>query len=501
VGSDTPERELTLEAGPEFQLPSLFGVDRGLAIRLRSPERLVTTYYDTEDLRLARWGANLRQRRSEGWTVELPAESSSPVLARSEITVPGEGDSPPDELVDLVRGLTRAADLRARTRLSTRRRRVELFGTGPEPLAGVVEDDVSVHHDGHASRSAFREIEVEIGDATTPALLDALVARLRLAGAGAASSTSRYIRSLDPGASPAPEVEVPELRAGSASVGDVVRDAIARSVVRLIRHDPIVRLDTDPEGVRRARVATRRLRSDLRTFRKVVDDGWATSLRDELGWLASLLGTVRDGDVLLERLRRHALELPDAARPGATEVLATLEAARDGSHRTLLETIRGERYLALLERLIAAANDPALRPEAGAPAEAVLRTLARRPWHSLERHVAALGASPSDEELHDIRIRTERARYAAEAAAPLLGPHVRAFAKAAARLQDVLGELNGAVVAESWLREWVQAHASSTGATAATGLMACERAEAERWRRAWRDAWEELASPELHAWM
>ena len=56
----------------------------------------------------------------------------------------------------------------------------------------------------------------------------------------------------------------------SPTAGAVVRYAIAASVARLLRHDPIVRVGGDPEGVHQARVATRRLRSDLRGIKKEV---------------------------------------------------------------------------------------------------------------------------------------------------------------------------------------------------------------------------------------
>ena len=85
----------------------------------------------------------------------------------------------------------------------------------------------------------------------------------------------------------------------------------ASGVIRLMRHDPVVRLDTDPEGVHHARVATRRLRSDLRTFRTVLDQEWTAALREELGWLGGELGAARDAGVLLERLTAHVGELPE----------------------------------------------------------------------------------------------------------------------------------------------------------------------------------------------
>jgi len=80
----SPERELKLAATPDFRMPSIYGLV-GPIVRQAPPERNETTYYDTDDLRLARWGASLRHRRGEGWTVKLPAERDAPFLVRPEI--------------------------------------------------------------------------------------------------------------------------------------------------------------------------------------------------------------------------------------------------------------------------------------------------------------------------------------------------------------------------------------------------------------------------------
>jgi CHAD domain-containing protein len=279
-----------------------------------------------------------------------------------------------------------------------------------------------------------------------------------------------------------------------------VRRAIALSVIRLIRHDSVMRLDADPEGVHQARVATRRLRSDLRTFGPLVEPEFASALRDELGWLAGILGDVRDGDVLLARLRRRTSDLPEVDRQAADAVLETLQADRDAAHATLLEALTSRRYVELLDRLVDAANDPTLRKEADEPAAVVVPGLVRRPWHKLAKRVKAVADTPSDEKLHAVRIRTKRVRYAAEAAAPIVGKQARTFAQAAADLQDVLGDLNDAVVAAAWLDAWATAHPreSTRGAEA---LAAIERAAAERLRGEWRPAWEKLESPKLRTWM
>lgn len=299
---------------------------------------------------------------------------------------------------------------------------------------------------------------------------------------------------------PPPEVVVPRLASG-ATAGDVVRRAIAASVARLLEHDTVIKLDTDPEGVHQARVATRRLRSDLRTFRPLVDREWASALRGELGWLAQELGVVRDGDVMLERMRMRAAQLPGADARGAAPVLATLEAARGEAHAGLLETLRGKRYLALRDRLVAAANAPSLLLEADVPARTVLPGLVRRPWRRLARRVKALGDQPADDELHAVRIEAKRVRYAVEAVAPLLGHRARAFARAAAALQDVLGELNDAVVAEAWLRGWAVRNPPTLAAFAAGELAGLERASAQETRACWQKAWRELSSPKLRSWI
>jgi len=490
----SPERELKLRADAGFRMPSIYGLG-GSTVRSAPPERNDSTYYDTDDLRLARWGASLRHRPGEGWTVKLPAERDAPFLERPEIVFSGNGGRPPEGAVELVRAFVRDEELRVRVRMTTIRRRTGLHDADGRLIGGVVDDAVSVLDD---SPSSFRELEVEIGDEMTPTLLDALVERLRRAGAGSPDQTAKYIRALAEHAPLAPEIPVADL-IGDASAGDVVRRAIALSAIRLIRHDSVVRIDIDPEGVHQARVATRRLRSDLRTFRSLVDPTFASSLRDELKWLGSCLGAVRDGDVMLRRIRAHLASL-HVDEADATAVLETLTTTRNEAYARLLETLRSERYVELLERLVEAANAPALADAASAPAADVVPGLVRHPWRVLEKHVQKLGAEPSDTQLHDIRIRTKRARYAAEAAAPIVGKPARSFARAAASLQDELGELNDAVVAARWLDGWCASRLPNETSTA-VAMAAGERADAARRRERWRDAWEKLAAPELRAWM
>ena len=76
-----------------------------------------------------------------------------------------------------------------------------------------------------------------------------------------------------------------------------------------------------------------------------------------------------------------------------------------------------DEYVGLLDRLVEAGTEPKLTLAASAPAAKVLPDLVAVPWKRLRRDARRLGAEPADEELHALRIRAKRARYAAEAAA------------------------------------------------------------------------------------
>jgi CHAD domain-containing protein len=486
------EREIKLSVAPSFRLPALGDGGEGVEAVPAPPQRLSATYFDTDDLRLARWGASLRRRTVEGWTVKLPVEADGQLLAREELTFPGPAGRPPEAAVNLVRAYIRTAPLHPQARLRTLRRRTELQDPHGRVLAELVDDEVSVL-DGRRIAIRFREIEVEAVDGTPPGLLGEVAARLREAGAGASEATPKVARALGPRATAPPDVTVPALPPG-AMAGDVVRRAIAASVLRLIRHDPGMRLDRDPEDVHQARVATRRLRSDLRTFRGLVHAEWASRLRDELGWLAGILGGVRDRDVMLERMVRQADGLAEASRRHVAGILATLRAARAEAHAALLETLRGDRYLALLDGLVEAANAPMLLPEAELPATDVLPGLVRQPLRALTRQVKALHDGGSEDELHQVRIRAKRARYAAEAVAPVLGKRARATARAAAGLQETLGQHQDAVVAERWLRAWAQTRRSVSAAFTAGELAGLERAAAADARARWPEAWRAVST-------
>ena len=485
-------RQLTLGASPAFRLPELSGLAEGVVATPEDDARLETTYYDTADLRLARWGLVLRNR-GRRWLLAIPLGGEQPP---AELWFDGRARRPPDAALTLLRAYLRGQPVEPVARLSSWCRRVALVDGAGRRLADVTDDEVSVLQ-GRRVAARFREVEIALQPAGDP-LLAALLERLRGAGAGRVDRTPQHIRVLGPAAMGAPDVAVPELPSEPAAA-DVVRRAMAAAIQLVLRHDALVRLGGDPEHVHQARVGTRRLRSHLRTFRTLLEPAWAEELRTELGWLAAELGAVRDLEVLHERLLQLVASLPAADVRPAAALAATLTAEMDAARTRLLETMSTRRYYDLVDRLGEAAARPALVEAADQPAAQVLPDLVRRPWSRLRQAVRALDERPPDEELHRVRILAKRVRYAAEAAAPAVGSEATRFGKLAAGLQEVLGEHQDSVTMQAWLR--AAAGGGRRRAFVAGELHAIEAARAESSRARWPEAWRRLKRPSARAWI
>lgn len=485
-----PEGRVTLAVPPAFHLPALDDPGQAWTVGEETEQRLESVYWDTVDLRLARWGCSLRHRSGEGWTLRLPG----PDGGRPPLPFEGAARHPPDAAAALVRAYARRSALQPAVRLSTWRRLVPLQDEAGETLLTVTDDEVSILQ-GRRVAARFREVSVAAAD-EEGALVDVVVARLNAAGAAVTRAIPNHIRALGPIAS-VPEVPTPAL-AAAPRAGDVVTAAIAAAVTTLMLRDPGVRLGGDPEDVHQARVALRRLRSHLRTFKALVEPEWAARLRQEVGWLAGELGGVRDREVLLERLEAEIESLEPGDRRVAGNLTDRLRTELEGARAELRAAFDSDRYLDLLELLIEAARSPRLTPDAAAPAGALLPALVRGPWRALRRDVQALPADPPDEALHHVRIRAKRARYAAEAAAEVAGAPAARFAKRAAALQSVLGEHQDSVVAQDWIRE---AAGRGSRAFVAGFLYGLEYGHARQARAEWPAAWHKLSRRKLRTWM
>ncbi len=447
---------------------------------------LTSTYYDTVSHDLAESGITLRRRIDHGvskWQLKLPL-----IDDRLEVEVVDRRSSPPSALLDLLvlhldgRPLVPVAVIR------TRRTGIRVQGD-QGPIADVTVDHAFVMNHGAVSQR-FRELEIERINGEDTSLSD-LERQLRRAGADDHDGRPKLFRALS---LPAMELDPPP--APDAPVIEHVTRALARHVRWLAAHDPGTRLGQEPESLHQMRVATRQLRALLHTARPLLAADWVASFEDDLAWLSGVLGPARDLDVQLAYFRDEAGTLDARDRAPLLRFLEHLEARRGEIAQTLRHDLTSPRYLALISRLKTAPRHPAV-----VNSTLTLNELAKREFKKVRKTIRGAGASPNPEVVHRIRIKTKRARYAAELAKPAVGKPATRFIKQARALSDILGMHQDAFQAEAHVRAFLK-HSSNVRAAFVAGRMVeRQRARRKEARKAMTTVAKRLLKRGKQAWM
>ncbi|WP_247828657.1 CHAD domain-containing protein [Arthrobacter antioxidans] len=471
-------------------LPGVGRVDQPVEFRLEAE------YFDTEDLRLASRRITVRRRtggEDAGWHLKIPAGPDE----RHEHHEPlgRKADGVPTTLLDLIRVHVRDRALVPVARLTTRRIVHHLHGEDGGVLADLMDDRVQADVLLPAPAGLhWREWEIELVDGSID-LLDAAQARVTDAGARPSAHSSKLERTLgsmlrtvaDGRPTPTPD----------GPAGDVLLAYLHEQLTVLEQQDPQVRQDA-PDAVHRMRVATRRVRSVLGTYRSLLEDAGAVRLlREELKWLAGVLGRARDAEVMHARLKEMLADEPADLLLGPVERRVDLELG-DGyrkAHARALKALDSERYFRLVDTLESLLAAPALTARAAEPAARVIPELLNRDIrrlraavHEARHHPAGLGDHPA---LHQARKDAKRLRYAAEAAAPVGRKKIARVADAALGIQKILGEHQDSVVTRDLLRRLGAATSQqgengfTYGRLHALEQVAALRAES-RFRREWK---------------
>jgi CHAD domain-containing protein len=240
--------------------------------------------------------------------------------------------------------------------------------------------------------------------------------------------------------------------------------------------------DGDPDAVHDMRVAVRKLRSTLRTYRGFWPRERAEKVRSELKWLADRLGTVRDGQVM-EATLRDALraEPPELViGPVAARLQRRIAAETLPARERLAETIDDVHFRALMADV-----DALLLRE---PERVKGRWITRRAGKALGKADRLMDradrAADGDRDvgLHEARKAYKRGRYAVSAADS--GKAAKRLAKRLGELQDVLGAQHDTVVLRALLREeGMRAFAEGENTFTYGLLHARQHERAERLRR------------------
>jgi len=463
-----------------------------IAVGAGAFERLVSTYYDSEEGRLAKAGVSLRVREEAGARaiVAKRAPKGAGALLRVEserILASGEdslqtGVSEIDALIS-----AKSGDLRPIARTTTDRwsRLVEKGGALIEVAAEIGAAQNLIER----RTAPIAEVELELLKGDAAALFDlakdlvtATDARLR------PSLTTKLERARAAGAA-ALGKERQRLRiATDASVGDALASALKGVAVSAIDAADAAADMHDSDAGRRLRVALRRFRAAAETFRTALPEGALEGLAAYAKGLARIVGAARDLDVFIE----SSLTLADAG----PALRARLEDERARAWRRAAEALSGRDFAFFaLELLRSAWLEPwraAAPGRLNAPARPYADERLERARNRLLRRAAHIDFD-APTSLHALRVELKRFRYAAQFFRDLYAPEARkpVFAAMTA-LQDAFGDINDAVVAQAVAEEVV--FGSGPEAARVAGFIAGFRgAEAAATAAAIRARWEAFA--------
>jgi triphosphatase len=436
------------------------------------PQRLVDSYLDTDDWRMANAGFVVRTRRQgrrDDITLKTApwAERSGlrqPLEASEEVPAAGVGDLGTDGPVGRrAHALAGAKPLGPVLQVRTRRRSFALRIDGGDAAEIALDDTVIVVGNGQRPMQ-LRRVEVRVFREWMDAL-GPLVLQLRAACGLQPATLSKFEAGLlargvvIPGPPDLGSTEIgPEM-----NLGELAYAVLRRQLAALREKEPGTRLGEDPEELHDMRVATRRLRAALDLFAEVLPIR-SRNFRGELGWLAGVLGAVRDLDVQLESQAAMV-------EPGQEELWADLTALltreRDAARAALLAALDSARWERLVSGMASMVQQGPFRRSAATR----LAALVTVPDLICSRHAAVIKAarrakrSGEAADFHRLRIRCKRLRYSLEFGAELYDGRTNRYTRQLSKLQNQLGLMQDAEVAATRLADLATGEANLPAST------------------------------------
>ena len=408
---------------------------------------LVSTYFDTPegDLRQAR--ISLRIREGGARTVQTLKRGDG--FAREEHEKNLEGESLDLSLPALTDALP-AAKLKSLAPIFTVRvtRRQRTFDYGGATIEMAL-DEGEVQAGERTRRISEVELELKAGGCDPMFDLARELSRtapLYLSFDGKASQGQGLIDGSD--RAPRRHDKAPLAR--GLTTAETFQAIARNTLVQIAANGVVLRQADSVEAIHQLRVAVRRLRSAISTFKNVVDDPRVEDVMRELKWLANACDEARDFDVFaadIAKIDEPALDL--------SPLLAAVEAARARGHAKACAAVASGRFRELVLETTAWVETGAWLTQGG-KASAKRRDMPadRFAAKALDRRRKALLKRGADLEgqddagRHEARIAAKKLRYAAEDVSALFdAAAAKAFIKKLKRLQDQLGLLNDAAVA------------------------------------------------------
>ncbi|MCQ1953981.1 CHAD domain-containing protein [Arthrobacter sp. zg-Y238] len=497
AGTGTASRFLVDEA---LVLPPLHELAGVAKVAQPREGRRTEVRYDTPDGSLRRRGFSLSRHTDDdgGTRWERSAPSLEPAVRASNTTGPGAGV--PAELVEDLQAVLRGREPVPVQTLVTRYLEYGLLDGAGTVLARVTDESTRAEGIGAEPSGPDRRVWAvasaggALGKDAGTMFLAAGAVPAGTDGVGGQDAV-RHPEGTGAGNGDTPDGTDAGILDARSPVALLLLEYLREQFEELLRHDPRVRRG-DADGIHKMRVATRRLRSALSSYRSIMDTEPGRSLRGELRWLARVLGKARDAQVMRHRLQQLIAAEPADLVMGPVAARVDEELLHDyrEAYGHVREALHSQRYFQALDGLEALLDSPFWTETAREPAGPAAARIIRRDRKRLHRRVRStrtLTGLEYAEALHDARKDAKQLRYAAEVWAPVQPKEAKEMVDAAEHVQKVLGEYQDSVVTQAYLRR-MGATALAAGENGFTygRLHALEQASAqsaqERFAHAWK---------------
>lgn len=261
----------------------------------------------------------------------------------------------------------------------------------------------------------------------------------------------------------------------ATTFGDWAYVAIAKHYQKMLKHEPEVLKDKDPEELHQMRVGMRRLRTVLIGFAPALDLPKSVTEK-KVGQLARILGELRDLDVLGETLRTEYLpHLPKKERKILTEVFPVVKHQRHKALKQVRKILDQKEYHRLKGGFSKWLEFPSYHAIATFPIDQVLADLLLPQCSQLLLHpgwlvgtqwqngqILPVEDSHPDfmrqilaqqaESLHSLRKEAKRSRYQMELFTQFYGSLYQQYVQDVKQIQTVLGDIQDSFVLVEFLQ-------------------------------------------------
>ena len=241
----------------------------------------------------------------------------------------------------------------------------------------------------------------------------------------------------------------------NANVAEALTKIVQHCLEHLLANEACILASEDTEGVHQMRVALRRLRSALRTFRPLLPADQVKRLNDEAKFLAGELAEARDWDVFDEELVAPLASTFESLDDFHV-FRARIAAERQRSRHKARDAVRSDRYTRFLLEVGAWITRQGWQGqgdgETAGQLQGPLADFSNATLDKQHRRVCKAGRQFENlpiAERHQMRIDVKRLRYSSDFFGSLYGRKaVKAYGRYLAELQDALGYLNDVAVAQ-----------------------------------------------------